>query len=193
VPPRQGNLDRQTVLDTAVEQVDTHGVETLTVTAVANELGVSQPALYRHVEGIDDLWRALGLAGREQLADALAEAAIGRSGAEAVHAVAHAWRAFGREHPGLYAATDRFAVAGDAELEDAVERVVEVLALSLRGFGLDDDALVHGARTLRSALHGFVSFELGDGHPNPHDPDETFERMIDLLCRGFAAMADGEA
>jgi hypothetical protein len=82
-------------------------------------------------------------------------------------------------------------VAGDTELEEAVERVVEVLALSLRGFGLDDDALVHGARTLRSALHGFVSFELGDGHPNPHDPDETFEQMISLLCRGFAAMADG--
>ena len=187
--PRQGTLDRKTVLATATAQVDTHGVDTLTVTAVANELGVTQPALYRHVEGIDDLWRALGLSGREQLADSLAEAAIGRSGPEAVHAVAHAWRAFGRAHPGLYAATDRYPVAGDAELEDAVERVVEVLALSLRGFGLDDDALVHGARTLRSALHGFVSFELGDGHPNPHDPDETFEHMIDLLCRGFAAMA----
>lgn len=190
MPPRQGTLDRQTVLDTATAQVDTHGVDTLTVTAVANELGVTQPALYRHVEGIDDLWRALGLSGRSQLADALAEAAIGRSGDEAVRAVAHAWRAFGREHPGLYAATDRFPVAGDAELEEAVERVVEVLALSLRGFGLDDDALVHGARTLRSALHGFVSFELGDGHPNPHDPDETFEHMIDLLCGGFAAMAE---
>jgi AcrR family transcriptional regulator len=191
VPPRQGTLDRQTVLATAAARVDTYGVDTLTVTAVANELGVTQPALYRHVEGIDDLWRALGLSGREQLADALAEAAIGRSGPEAVNAVAHAWRSFGRAHPGLYAATDRYPVAGDTELEEAVERVVEVLALSLRGFGLDDDALVHGARTLRSALHGFVSFELGDGHPNPHDPDETFEQMISLLCRGFAAMADG--
>ena len=188
MPTRQGTLDRATVVATAADLIDGQGVDALTVTAVAQELGVTQPALYRHLDGLDDLWRELGLAGRERLAAALTDAAVGRSGSDAVQAVADAWREFAHRHPGLYAATDRHPVAGDPELEEAVERVVSVLAMTLRGFDLDDDAVVHGARTLRSALHGFVSFELGDGHPNPHDPDETFERMIALLCRGFGAI-----
>ena len=42
---------------------------------VADALGVQQPALYRHIDGYDDLIRSLGLRGRELLAERLGEAA----------------------------------------------------------------------------------------------------------------------
>lgn len=94
-----------------------------------------------------------------------------------------------RDHPGLYAATDRYPCAGDAELDEAVGRVVQVLGLALVAYGLADDDRVHAARSMRSAFHGFAHLESGDGHPHPVDLDESFDRLVDLLCAGIHQMA----
>ena len=85
-------LDEDVVIETAATIADEEGLDAMTLTRVAKELGISQPALYRHVEGYDDL--------------------------------------------------------------------------------------------LRSAFHGFAHLEAGDGHPKPHDLDDTFDHIIDLLCAG---------
>ena len=177
-------LDADRVIDAASEIADAEGLDKLTLTRVADALGVRQPALYRHVEGYDDLLRSLSLRGREILAQRLADAAVGLSGDDAVAAVGHAWRKMVRDHPGIYAATDRYPCAGDAELEGAVERVLGVLGQVLRGYDLTDEDRVHAARTLRSAFHGFSHLESGDGHPLPHDPEDTFDHLVQLLCAG---------
>lgn len=178
-------LDQEQVVDAAAELADAEGLDALTLTRVAKELGVRQPALYRHVESYQDLLRLLSLRGREQLAAALSEAAIGVSGDEAVGAVGRAWRSTVSANPGLYEATDRYPCAGDEELEEAVERIVGVIAQALAGFDLDDDHRVHSARALRSAFHGFCHLESGDGHPHPHELDHTFDGLIELLCAGI--------
>ena len=186
-------LDQDQVIDVAAQLADADGLENLTLTKVAAELGVQQPALYRYVESWNDLLRLLSLRGRKKLADALAEAAIGVSGEEAVAAVGKAWRHTVTSHPGLYEATDRYPCAGDTELEDAVDRIVAVIAQALRGFNLDDDHRVHAARALRSAFHGFAHLESGDGHPHPHDLDHTFDAMIELMCDGIRTQATAQA
>ncbi len=182
-PPRRP-LDAERVIAAAAGIADAEGLDKLTLTSVADSLGVRQPALYRHVEGYDDLLRSLSLRGREILAQRLADAAVGLSGDDAVAAVGHAWREMVRDHPGIYAATDRYPCAGDTELEAAVERVLGVLGQVLRGYDLTDEDRVHAARTLRSAFHGFSHLESGDGHPLPHDPEATFDHLVQLLCAG---------
>lgn len=182
--PRQP-LDEQVVIDTAALLADRDGFESVTLTRVAKELGVRQPALYRHVESYQDLVRSLSLRGRELLASTMADAAIGVAGDDAVAAVGHAWRSVAAEHPGVYTATDRYPCADDAELEAAVDRIVEVIAMSLSSFELDDENRIHAARTLRSAFHGFTHIELCDGHPHSMDPDDTFEHMLELVCAGI--------
>jgi AcrR family transcriptional regulator len=188
--PVDVELSPGAVVDAAVELLPEVGLDALSLSVVARRLGVTQPALYRHLAGIDDLWRRLGIRGRAELAAALTEAAIGRSGPEAVRATAEAWRRFTRTNPELYAATDRHPCGDDPELEAAVMAVVEVLALALRGYGLEGAAAVDAARALRSALHGFVHLELVDGHPHDGDRDASFEAMVDMLCVGFADLAN---
>ncbi len=184
-------LDTDRVIGAAAALADAEGLDKLTLTGVADALGVRQPALYRHVEGYDGLLRSLSLRGREILAQRLAEAAVGLSGDDAVAAVGHAWRAMVRDHPGIYAATDRYPCAGDAELEGAVERVLGVLGQVLRGYDLTAEDRVHAARTLRSAFHGFSHLESGDGHPLPHDPEDTFDHLVELLCAGIQRLSRG--
>ena len=183
------NLDRERVIATAAAIADADGLDRLTLTAVAGALNVRQPALYRHIGGYDDLLRSLSLRGREILAQRLADAAVGFSGDDAVAALGHAWREMVRRHPGIYAATDRYPCAGDAELEAAVERVLAVLGQALRSFDLSDEDRVHATRTLRSAFHGFSHLESGDGHPLPHDPEDTFNHLVELLCAGVKRLA----
>ncbi len=178
-------LGREQVISTAAQIADAEGLDKLTLTRVAGVLGVRQPALYRHVGGFDDLLRSLSLRGREVLAQRLTDSAVGLSGDDSVAAVGHAWRQTVRDHPGLYAATDRYPCAGDPELEAAVERVLAVLGQALRGYDLSDVHRVHAARTLRSAFHGFSHLESGDGHPLPHDPEDTFGHLVELLCAGI--------
>lgn len=176
-------LDRRRIVDLAGDLLDERGLDDFRLGLIADRAGVTQPALYRHVDSVADLWRALGLATRLQLTDDLIAAAVGRSGPDALRSVSSAWRSFARRHPGRYRSTERYPVRGDAELEAAVERVVEVLALSLQGFDLGPAGTRRAAVVLRSALHGFVSFELGDGNVGP--ADETFDGLVDMLIVGF--------
>ncbi|MGI9604877.1 MAG: TetR/AcrR family transcriptional regulator [Acidimicrobiales bacterium] len=182
-------LDKELVVKTAAAIADAEGLDSITLTRVAKEFGISQPALYRHVDGFDDLQRALSLMGRRMLATRLREAAIGVSTDDAVRAMGLAWRAAVRDQPGLMAATDRYPCAGDAELEEAVEDIVGAIELALVGYDLDEADQVHAARALRSAFHGFAHLEGGDGHPLPHDLDDTFDHIVELLCAGIRKLA----
>lgn len=181
----RGPIDKALVVETAAIIADREGIDEVTLTRVAKELDISQPALYRHVEGYDDLIRSLGLQGRQVLVEALTAAAVGVAGDDAVRAMGHAWRQLVKERPGVYAATDRYPCAGDSELEAAVDDVIDVLGLALVGFDLDVADQTHVARTLRSAFHGFANLEAGDGHPRPHDLDDTYEHLLDLLIAGI--------
>ena len=45
-------LDSARVIATAARIADSEGLDRLTLTRVADELGVRQPALYRHIGGL---------------------------------------------------------------------------------------------------------------------------------------------
>ena len=187
--PSRASLDTEQVVEAAVVLADAEGLDAITLTRVADELGVKQPALYRHVDNFDALVRFLGLRGREILLARLTDAVVGVSGDDAVRSLGRAWRDMARDHPGVYAATDRYPCAGDPELEAAVEAVVEVIAQSLVSFDLSAEQTVVVARSLRSAFHGFAHLEAGDGHPHPMDLDDSFDQLVDLLIAGTKSLS----
>lgn len=178
-------IDTELVVKTAGVIADEEGLDAVTLTRVAKELGISQPALYRHLEGYDDLVRLLSLEGRTLLEERLRSAAVGMSGVDAIRAMGAAWRSAVRDRPGLLAATDRYPCADDPELEAAVEAIVETLRLAITSYNLSPDDQVHAARALRSAFHGFAHLEAGDGHPRPHDLEDTFEHIVTILNLGI--------
>jgi AcrR family transcriptional regulator len=184
-----GTLDEATVLEMAVRVLEEDGIDHLSLARVARRLGVTQPALYRHVGGFDRLLRRLALEGRVRLRSALTDAAVGRSGDGAVSAVAGAWRKFAHDHPQLYAATDRSPLAGDADNEAAAAAIVRLLTNVISGFGLEDAEAERAAWALRSALHGFVVLENGSGNPASFELDATFDRLVALLVAGLGRWA----
>lgn len=192
--PRAG-LTRSAVTAVALDVVDDGGVaglDRLTLAAVASRAGVAVPSLYKHVASLDDLRRLVATDCVAELTRVLAQATIGRSGPDAIHSAADAVRAYAHRHPGRYAATQvapDLASDADAELAARAEETIAVLAAALRGFGLPDDDTVDAIRMLRSALHGFITLELGGGFGLPDDLDRSFRLLIDGIVAGIAALA----
>jgi AcrR family transcriptional regulator len=182
----RARLDTQAVVAAAAGLADAEGLESLTLARLAAVLGVRSPSLYAHVDGLEDLRRRLGGRGARELAAQLARAAAGRAGADALAAVAHAYLAYGREHPGSYAAAQRAReLGGDEDALAAAGEATEVVLAVLRGYGLHGDEAVHAARVIRVALHGFVSLEADGGFAIDLSLDETFERLVGTLDRGL--------
>lgn len=187
--PRRG-LDTQQVVDEAARIADAEGLEAVTLARVAEALGVRAPSLYNHVDGRAGLIRLLSLRGLAELADAIRDAAVGRAGEDALRAIAHAYRLYVVEHPGLYATTVRAPDPDDAERVAAAARSVGVVLAVLGAWGLSGDEAVHEVRLIRSALHGFATIEAGGGFGMPLDLDESFERLISMMLAGITRAAE---
>ncbi|MET3565006.1 AcrR family transcriptional regulator [Leifsonia sp. 563] len=178
----------------AIDLVDdggTAGFDRLTLAAVAGRAGVAVPSLYKHVSSLDDLRRLVATASVAELTRVLAAATIGRAGPDAVRAAADAIRAFAHRHPGRYAATQVAPSSdpADAQLVARADETLTVLAGVMRGFGLPDDELVDAIRMLRSAVHGFITLELGGGFGLPDDLDRSYAVLIDGVIAGVERLA----
>jgi AcrR family transcriptional regulator len=178
-------LDRDQVVDAAIAIADAEGLDAVTLARVAGALGVRSPSLYNHVDGRDGLLRSIAARATEELATALRRAATGRAGAEAIAAVAQAQRDYALAHPGRYAATVAPPADGDAAHQAAAADALDVLTSVLAGAGLQGDDLIHAARALRSAVHGFAALEANGGFGLDVDRDVSFRRLVDALARGI--------
>ncbi|MFD9679864.1 TetR/AcrR family transcriptional regulator [Rhodococcus sp. NPDC059969] len=181
-------VTRERVIAAAADLVDSKGADALVLSQLAETLDVRQSALYKHVDGVDDVQHQLSLLARNLLAEQLRAAAVGLSRDDAVMALADAWRAFVRAHPGLYAITDRYPTAPHPDLVSAVGEVVDVINKVIAGYGLSPDDSEQAAWSLRSALHGFCILESVEGQPAGTDPDRVYRRLVELLCAGIARM-----
>jgi AcrR family transcriptional regulator len=183
----RAGLDTEAVVTAAAQLADADGLEAVTLARLAAILGVRSPSLYAHVDGLPDLTRRLAVRGARELGAELQKAVAGRSRDDALRALADAYRAYARAHPGTYAALQRVPARADAEAAVAATGVVDVVLAVLRGYDVEGDDAIHATRIVRSALHGFVALETEGGFAIPLDIDDSFERLVDLLDRGLRA------
>lgn len=190
--PRPG-LDEAAVLRAAAALVDAEGLDALHLGRLADALDVRAPSLYNHVAGLEGIRRGLALMGVCELRDRLARAAIGKSGEEALYAIADAYRQLAKEHPGLYAASLRAPDADDTALTAAAADVLAIIHAVLAPYGLQHEAEVHAIRAFRSVAHGFVSLEVAGAFGMPVALDESYRVLVRLLLLGLRRQSPGDA
>jgi AcrR family transcriptional regulator len=178
-------LDQATVVEVAAKLVDEEGIEQLTLGHLAERLGVRTPSLYNHVAGLPGLKRDLALYCLRDLLDRILRTTIGKSRAEAIVALANAYRAYARETPGRYALTLQAPDPGDQELQAIAQRIVDVLRAVLAPYRLSEEEAIHAIRGLRSIVHGFSSLEVAGGFGMPVDLDASFHWLINLFIAGL--------
>jgi AcrR family transcriptional regulator len=176
-------LDRPTLVRTAADIADRDGWEHLTLSQVAKAVDRHVTSLYAHVDGLDALRREVALLARDELADEVWRAALGRSREDALIAIATVERAYARDHPGRHAALLTFRRADDDELQERGRRLAEPIRATFRSFGLDDRQVAVAHSLFSSALRGLVQAELTDTFTY-HDLslDEALAQLVHLFA-----------
>jgi AcrR family transcriptional regulator len=178
-------LDHATVVEAAAKLVDEEGIEQLSLGRLAERLGVRTPSLYNHVAGLPGLKQDLALLCLRELLDRLLRATIGKSRAEAIFALANAYRAYAREAPGRYALTQQAPDPGDQVLQATAQQLVDVGRAVLVPYRLSEEEAIHAIRGIRSIVHGFISLEMAGGFKMPVDLDASFHWLINVFIAGL--------
>ncbi|GAA3797128.1 TetR-like C-terminal domain-containing protein [Cellulomonas soli] len=184
--PRAG-LTPAAVVALGLDVVDAGGPTgwaDLSLSAVAARAGVAVPSLYKHVDGLPGLRRAVAVACVDQLTAVLDDACADLHGTDALRATAHALRAHARTFPGRYQATQTGAWVTDpqaVEVHAAAARTLAVVERVVGELGIPDERHVDAVRAVRAAVHGFVVLELDGGFGMPEDVEISFGYLVDGL------------
>ena len=182
----RAGLDQASVVEAAVKLIDEEGIEQLSLGRLAERLGVRTPSLYNHVAGLPGLKHDLALYCLHDLLDLILRSTVGKSRAEAIFALANAYRAYAREAPGRYALTVQAPDPGDQEVQALAQQLVDVVRAVLAPYRLSEEVAIHAIRGLRSIVHGFISLEVAGGFAMPVDLDASFHWLINLFIAGLS-------
>jgi AcrR family transcriptional regulator len=175
---RPAKLSRAGIVDGALTFLDREGWDSLTINALATQLGTKGPSLYNHVDSLEDLRRAVRMRVIDDIITMLNRVGEGRARDDAVLVMAGAYRSYARHHPGRYSAFTRMPLGGDDPEYTAATRgaAAPVIAV-LSSYGLDGEEAFHAALEFWSAMHGFVLLEM-TGVMDDIDTDVVFSDMV---------------
>src|ERR1700739_4744202 len=185
---RPAKRSREGIVDGALTFLDREGWDSLTINALATQLGTKGPSLYNHVDSLEDLRRAVRNRVIDDIITMLNRVGEGRARDDAVLVMAGAYRSYAHHHPGRYSAFTRMPLGGDdpeyaAATRGAAAPVISVLA----SYGLDGEEAFYAALEFWSALHGFVLLEM-TGVMDDIDTDALFSDMVLRLAAGLEGL-----
>lgn len=184
----RAGLTRASVVATAADLADEHGLDAVTVSSVARHVGVRPPSLYSHVAGTDELLLGVTTLALDELADRVDRALAGLAGRDALVALADTHRAYAHQHPGRYQAAAALNRTVTDDLARAGERhAAQVLAV-LRGYDVPEAGRVHATRIVAAMVRGFVQLEAGGAFAHSRPPsDESWHRALAALDAAIRA------
>ncbi len=185
---RRVGVDKEAVLAAALDLIDNHGADKLTLAAVAERLGIQAPSLYSHVNGLGGLKSDLSIAATAEFGDVLADSVMGLSGDEALRSFANAYRSYATRRPGRYALTLAPTLESSETKRKAGARTIRATAAVIQSYGLSKTDAARAGRSLRAALHGFSTLETANGIGST-GLDESFTYLVDLLLDGLGSRA----
>jgi AcrR family transcriptional regulator len=178
---RERAARRQLIITTARQLAEAEGWDAVTTRRLSTEVEYSQPVLYKHFTGMEQLTDAIAIDGFAELAEVMRAARSDTDTAsEALARIAHGYLDFARDNPAVYdamfarATTLRFAAeetpaaltAAFAELRHAV---------GLVGDKQDADTLTE---VFWAALHGLVTLSR-TGRLRPGYDSERLQLLVD--------------
>ena len=172
---------RQLIVTTARRLAEAEGWDAVTTRRLSTEIEYSQPVLYKHFSGMEQIADAVAIDGFDELAKALRTARSGVSTAsDAMNRIAHAYLEFARRNPAVYDAMFIRTTTLHFGAEDTPPQLTAAFAELRQAVGLvadeqDADTLTE---VLWAALHGMVT--LGrTGRVRPGYDSERLQLLVE--------------
>src|SRR5690242_4511265 len=100
---RERAARRQLIITTARTLAEAEGWDAVTTRRLSTEIEYSQPVLYKHFSGMEQISDAIAVDGFGELAEAIRVARAGADGADAaLIRIADAYLDFARDNPAVY-------------------------------------------------------------------------------------------
>ena len=180
---RERAARRQLIVDTARQVAEAEGWDAVTTRRLSTEIEYSQPVLYKHFAGMEQIADAVAVEGFGELAEATRAAQSGSAGpGDALTRTAHAYLDFARDNPAVYDAMFTRSTTLPFAATDTPVQLVEAFAELRQAVGAiagkqDVDTLTE---LFWAALHGLVTLARG-GRLRP-----DYESVrLDLLVNAF--------
>lgn len=184
----KGNIDKESIINKAVELVNSVGIDKVTLKMLAENLGIKSPSLYNHIDGVDDLKMQLMMYGWKQAEERITQAVIGLSGFDAIRAMCYAFYDYVIENPGVFIVMLWYNKFESGEMEKATAQLLAIIFKITNSLNIPEDYCFHLIRTFRSFLEGyFLLVNNGSfGHSLPLS--DSFEISIEILIAGIQSL-----
>ncbi len=180
---RERAARRRLIITTARQLAEAEGWNAVTTRRLSTEVEYSQPVLYKHFAGMEELADAVAIDGFGELADVMRDARSDTDAArDALARIAHAYVDFARDNPAVYDAMFARATALRFAAEDTPPQLTSAFA-ELRHAVVqvadeqDADSLTE---VFWAALHGLVT--LGrTGRLRPGYESERLQLLVNQV------------
>ena len=155
-PRASDALTRDQIVQSAAELADREGWDSLGLSALARSLDRHATSMYSHFASLEDLRRAVSLLSAEELASRVWSGAIGKTGGDALYAIAVAYRSFAADHPGRTRSLSAIN-RDDLEFAERMNHLHEPLAATFRSLGLDEERSALAHEVFGATINGLVN------------------------------------
>jgi AcrR family transcriptional regulator len=183
---------REALIDGAYQQIEQEGAIALNLSKLAQKIGVSQPAVYRHFPNKQALAISVAQRGFEQLTEALQKTTqkVENDAFEGIRAIAQAYVEFALNHPEIarlmFSMKERVTepVLQNASKAAAVPlfRLVEA---AKRCDSLRNDNVEQAVRIIWAAIHGLAMLLMDEQIPSVTQSPDALSEHIEATARAL--------
>lgn len=180
-------LNTDCIVEVAAGLIAEKGFDQFSLRELADRLGVKTASLYNHISSLSELTSNIGRLVFERMAEQIYGGTEDTSSFDALYRIAIGYRKFAKENAELYKTIIKVPSTGEPGLIEKGQSLVHRLYPVLEACGLSEKDIIHFSRTMRSAMHGFVTLEKAGFWGTAVDADESYSYMVKTLIQSLKA------
>jgi AcrR family transcriptional regulator len=180
---------REALIHGACQQIEQEGAIALNLSKLAQKIGVSQPAVYRHFPNKQALAISVAQRGLEQLAEALQKATqnVESNAFESIRAIAKAYVEFALNHPEM---TRLMFSMKERTTEPTLQNASKAAAVPLfriveagkHGDRLRNNDIEQAVRIIWAAIHGLAMLLMDEQIPSVTRSPDQLSKYIEATA-----------
>lgn len=178
-------ISKPLVIQTASAIADDSGLNQVTLKNVAEKLGIRTPSLYNHIESLEELLREVAHNGMESMNQSMMQAAIGKSGIDAIHAVSWEYFSYVLQHPGVYETIQWATWHGNEKTSQIWNQYISLLKTLILSCGFNESDVKEITDLLTGILHGYTSLQLRNALENPKAAKDNLHVAMETVLTGI--------
>lgn len=183
---------REALIDEACQQIEQEGAIALNLSKLAQKIGVSQPAVYRHFPNKQALAISVALRGFKQLAEALQKTTqnVEIDSFEGIKAIAKAYVEFGINHREIarlmFSMKERVT---EPELQNASKAAAvtlfRIVETAKRCDRLRNNDVEQAVRIIWATIHGLAMLLMDEQIPSVSQSPDKLSEYIEATARAL--------